>query len=96
MADKPTEPPAAPKKVMEPVGAPDSPPYANGYIVQKDGEVVTLLFMRVPPTYTEALVKQQNEATVIPTPVISSVTLTLAGAKEFVGLLSKLLSDEAK
>jgi hypothetical protein len=81
------------EQTMEPVGAPASPPYANGYIVQKDGEVVTLLFMRLPPAYTDATLAELQSAKTIPSPVVSSVTLTIEGAKNFVGLLSKLLNE---
>jgi hypothetical protein len=86
MADKP----------IEPIGAPQSPPYANGYIVHKDGEVVTLLFMRIPPAFTDTQLAEQVRQEAVHAPVVSSVTLTTAGAETFVRLLGDLLARPPK
>jgi hypothetical protein len=86
MADKP----------MEPIGAPVSPPYANGYIVHKDGEVVTLLFMKVPPAYTQTQLAEIEKAAIVHAPVVSSVTMTIEGAKTFIELLGELLAQKAE
>jgi hypothetical protein len=77
---------------MEPVDAPASPPYSNGYIVQKDGEVVTLLFMRLPPAYTKDLQDKYAAAPTISAPVVASTTMTIEGAKTFMKLLTELLA----
>lgn len=81
---------------VQPDGVPASPPYANGYIVHKDGEVVTLLFMRLPPAYTDIQLAELKNAKVTHAPVVSSVTITTEGARTFVNLLTRLLGDKVE
>jgi hypothetical protein len=76
---------------LTPVDPPASPPYANGYIVHRDGEVVTLLFMRVTPAYTDAQMAHLASLKELPAPVVASVTLTVEGAKTFRTVLDGLL-----
>ena len=83
-------------KKITPDGAPPSPPYSNGYIVHKDGEVVTLLFMRLPPAYTDAMLTHYQGQAEIHAPVVSSVTVTIEGAKTVIQLLTDLLKEKTE
>jgi hypothetical protein len=81
---------------MTPIDVPASPPYANGYILYKDGEVMTILFCRVPIPYTETQLTALKGMKELPSPVVSSVTLTMEGARTFLGLLTRTLDPTNK
>ena len=81
----------AEEQVLIPVGAPESPPYANAYVIRNEGEVVTLFLMRLPPAFTEEKRLELLNAKELHAPVVASVTLTVDGART----LGKLIHDFA-
>jgi hypothetical protein len=85
----------ADEQELLPTGAPASPPYANAYVVRNEGDdMVTLYLMRLPPAFTEALRVEYAGGKELPAPVVSSVTLTKAGAESVADLLYQILGKK--
>ncbi len=64
-----------------PKGVPDSPPYADAYLVQSIGGVVTVFLMRLPHVFTEAQSRTVVESTEVHAPVVSCFTIPTSMAK---------------